>query len=101
MPHMSLTSPYYLPKGSNKWETVDFGTAGTGGFGYTSITPKIQGTNGWGVFFFQGFCGYYFHIDLDKNSFERLRAFAKSADEFIDILQKEIGIELEYCGTLG
>ena len=99
LPYMKLVSPRYKPIKS--WKTVDFGTAQTGGFGFTTITPKQPGNNGYGIYFFQGRFGYFFHVDLQNNIAERLKARAKSINEFIKIIEREIHIPLDYCGSLG
>jgi len=99
LPYMNLISPRYSLEGTD-WKTVDFGTSQTGGFGYTTIVPVEAGINGWGIFYFQGFFGEYWHVDLEKNVYELLRAHAKNVEDFIKIIQDDIGIELEYCGSL-
>jgi hypothetical protein len=54
-PKLILTSPYYVPQA--KSDTVDFGDAARGGFGYTTLTPCEPDQNGWGSIFFRGFSG--------------------------------------------
>jgi hypothetical protein len=98
VPYMELTSARYRPEAG--WATVDFGTAQTGGFGFTTITPKSVGQNGFGLYYFQGRFGYFFHVDLQKNKAERLKVSANSVKEFVEILEEEIHIPLEYCGDL-
>lgn len=98
-PYMILTSPKYIPV--EGWNTINFGTAQTGGFGFTTITPLEPGRNGFGIFFFQGFVGLFFHIDVAGRKVETLRAYARSAEEFMQILAAEIGFQLEHCGSLG
>lgn len=108
-PYMELVSPRYSPKSELvsrsyrpklEWATVDFGSAQTGGFGFTTITPKQLGQNGFGIYFFQGRFGYFFYVDLQNNKAERLKAYANSAKEFIEIIERKIHIPLEYCGEL-
>ncbi len=98
-PYMDLTSPHYIPK--DGLQTIDFGDAQNGGFGYTTVTPVEAGVNGWGIFYFQGRYGLYYHTDLEKNVFEVLKAYAINVQDFIKIIQDNIGINLEYCGSLG
>lgn len=100
LPHMRLVSPRCSIKEAG-WQTIDFGTAQTGGFGYTTIVPVEAGTNGWGVFYFQGLFGEYWHVDLEANVCELLIAHARNAADFIKLIQHETGIELEPCGSLG
>lgn len=97
---MLLTSPRYSPK-EGEMHIVDFGAAHNGGFGYTTVVPKEPGKNGWGVFYFQGMYGEYWHTDFETGVSECLRAYAEKAEGFIELIQKETGIELEFCGSLG
>lgn len=99
VPEMQLNSPAYVPKAG--LNTVDFGTAATGGFGYTTIVPKGEGVNGWGVYYFQGKFGKYFHVDFERDIREILIAHANTAEEFMGTLEQEIGISVEHCGGLG
>jgi hypothetical protein len=98
IPYMTLVSPKYFPKG-NEWETVNFGTAQTGGFGFTTVVPKKEGVNGWGLFYFQGMFGEFWHINFEKNICELLRAHASNVNEFMELIQNEISEELTYCGS--
>jgi hypothetical protein len=97
-PYMNLTTPYYLPADGM---VVDFGSAETGGFGYTTVTPVNPGVNGWGIFYFQGRFGLFWHADFDKDICELLRVRADNVFEFIKVIEEELGIELTYCGSLG
>ncbi len=99
VPYLQLTSPYYQPKPGRV--TVDFGTAQTGGFGFTTVTPKSAGVNGWGIYYFQGKYGLYFAANLDEGKFEKLKAYANNVEEFVRIVEGETGIDLEHCGSLG
>lgn len=96
-PYMKLTSPKYIPV--EGWNTIDFGTAQTGGFGFTTITPLEPGRNGFGIFFFQGLIGLFFHIDVAGRKVETLKAYARSPEDFMQILAAEIGFPLEHCGS--
>ncbi|MHA4870736.1 hypothetical protein ACXZ1M_23880 [Duganella sp. PWIR1] len=98
-PYMILTSPKYIPV--EGWSTIDFETAQTGSFGFTTITPLEPGRNGFGIFLFQGFVGLFFHIDIAGRRVEILKAYARSAEDFMQILSAEIGFPLEHCGSLG
>jgi hypothetical protein len=100
IPQMKLISPRYILS-NDQWQTVDFGTAQTGGYAYTTISPKESGINGCGLFFFQGNFGYYFNVDLNRNTFERLKAYATSANEFIQLLEADLNVSMEACGFLG
>ncbi|WP_461480914.1 hypothetical protein [Porticoccus sp.] len=100
MPIMQLTSPL-LASISKSWQPIDFGSAQTGGFGYTTVTPKDPGVNGWGVFYFQGFYGEYWHVDLRRNIFERLVGKARDASAFAAQLEADIGHNVEIVGSLG
>lgn len=100
VPYMQLVSPRYSTKGIG-WKSVDFGTSQNGGFGYTTVVPTESGTNGWGVFYFQGLFGEYWHVDLETNVCEILKAHARNVTEFIKLIQGETGIKLESCGSLG
>ncbi|MDH5444371.1 MAG: hypothetical protein OEY52_02375 [Gammaproteobacteria bacterium] len=100
IPYMKLVSPKYFSL-EEGWKTVDFGTSQSGGFGYTTVVPVREGDNGWGIFYFHGMFGEFWHINLESNVCEILKAYAKNVQEFTKIIQKETGIELEYCGSLG
>ena len=100
VPYMSLTSPRYIPK-NNQWQTVDFGTAANGGFGYTTVTPKNPGVNGWGIYFFQGYYGFFYNFQQNGEVVEKLVAKNVTLDSFIEAVEKDTNIELEYCGKLG
>lgn len=97
--YLKLISPGYKP--SPVGQTVDFGTAETGGFGFTTVAPKRTGDNGYGIYFFQGKFGYFFHVDIQNNIAERLRVGANSIEEFVRTVELEIHTPLEYCGSLG
>lgn len=99
VPYMNLISLRYIPEPGE--HTVDFGTNQTGGYGFTTITPTEIGQNGFGLFFFQGRFGYFFHVDLMNNIAERLKGHAVTPDEFIELVTKDTSIQLEYCGKLG
>lgn len=99
IPKLELTSPMYpLSEG---WSTVNFGTAETGGFGFTTITPVEAGQNGFGAFFFQGRFGFFFFVNKEKGICETLTAKAGSAENFIEALELEVGFKVEHCGSLG
>lgn len=99
VPYMKLVSPMYAPE--EGWQSVNFGNAEMGGFGYTTVTPREIGVNGWGVYYFQGKFGKYFRVDLENNIGEILKAHADNVEQFIDVLETEIGVQLEHCGSLG
>jgi hypothetical protein len=101
--HMKLVSPpcRQCSPGGMGWQPVNFGTAETGGFGYTTIVPKQAGTNGWGVFYFQGRFGKYWHVDLETDMCEILKAHAQNVMDFVKLIQDETGVELEYGGSIG
>lgn len=99
IPYMNLVSPNYFVK--EDWQTVNFGTSQTGGFAYTTIVPTEAGTNGWGVFYFQGLFGKYWHVDLESNACEVLVAHAQNVEDFIKLIQHETGTKLGFCGSLG
>jgi hypothetical protein len=42
------------------------GLSETGGFGFTAVVPKKEGVNGWGLFYFQGMFGKFWHINIEK-----------------------------------
>jgi hypothetical protein len=100
IPHMKLVSPKYFSL-KEGWKTVDFGTSQSGGFGYTTVIPVREGDNGWGIFYFQGMFGEFWHVNLESNVCEILKAYAQNVQDFVKIIQNETGIELEYCGSLG
>lgn len=100
VPYMKIVSPRLLPQ-EEGWKTVDFGTAQAGGFGYTTVVPAKEGVNGWGVFYFQGKFGEFWHVSFESNICEILKAYAHNVQDFVKIIQDETGIELEYCGGLG
>ena len=100
IPHMKLTSPKYIPT-PDQWQTIDFGTARSGGFGYTTLSSPKHGDNGWGVYFFQGQFGYYFNVQLKESKFEILTGYANTVDGFIRLVENDIKQNLEYCGLLG
>lgn len=97
-PKMHLVSPYYLLQTQER--SVDFGDAQRGGFGYTTLTPREPGKNGWGVHFFQGYIGYFFKVNLALNRFERL-TWKSNLDGAIEALNADLGFEVESCGKLG
>ncbi len=100
IPVMKLVSPKYflLEEG---WKRVDFGTSQSGGFGYTTVVPVSEGDNGWGIYYFQGMFGEFWHVNLESNVYEKLKAYAKNVQDFAKMIQKETGVELVYCGSLG
>lgn len=97
---MHLISPSYAPS-DDQWKTVDFGNSQNGGYGYTTVVPKEPGVNGWGIFYFQGRYGRYFHVDLDSGVSEILKGYAATVEEFIQLLKADLGLEFECCGCLG
>lgn len=100
VPHMKLISPYYREQLEAEWRSVNWGSAATGGYAYTTITPVDVGNNGWGVHFFQGNCGYFFRADLRLGIYERLKWENTSLENAIVALQQEIGFCVEPCGYL-
>ena len=98
---MQLVSPYYVPHTDLNWQTVDFGTAATGGFGFTTIVPPKPGLCGWGIFYFQGGAGFYFCVDLSTMRFEILKGYAANAKDFCSLLEPEIGYLPLFVGQLG
>lgn len=100
VPEMGLVSPAYRMLVEREWQTVDWGNAARGGFAYTTIVPSKAGCNGWGIHFFQGFCGYFLKVDLERNTFERLKWESTNFDSAIAALRNEIGIQLDWCGQL-
>jgi hypothetical protein len=98
-PYLRLVSPRYIP--AEGWNSVDFGNAESGGYGLTSITPCKSGHNGYGIFFFQGRFGHFFHVDPTRKIGETLTAYASSSSEFVKIIEDEVGFALEHCGSLG
>jgi hypothetical protein len=105
VPQLHLVSPVYSvlqPKVTDDPDrvSVQWGSAATGGFAYTTVTPKKPGQNGWGVFVFQSYEGKFFHVDLQRNIGEVLRAHAPTAKGFMEIICKETGLQLEIGGSL-
>lgn len=100
IPILSLKSPRYTPPSTNSWHTVDFGSAQSGGFAYTTVTPKLEGENGYGFYYFQGKFGEYYYSDLKKDTLEHLVLKSDSLESFIQAIQKETGQNLEWCGEL-
>lgn len=100
VPHMKLVSPYYREQLEAGWQTVNWGSAATGGYAYTTITPVDVGNNGWGIHFFQGNCGYFFRADIRLNIYEKLTWKNTSLENAISALQQEIGFRVEFCGYL-
>jgi hypothetical protein len=98
---LQLVSPYYVPRADLNWQTVDFGTAATGGFGFTTIVPPKPGLCGWGIFYFQSGIGFYFCVDLLMMKFEILRGYAPNAEEFCSLLEPEVGYLPVFVGQLG
>jgi hypothetical protein len=98
--YMKLVSPKYFSL-EEGWKTVDFGTSQSGGFGYTTVVPVREGDNGWGIFYFQGMFGEFWHVDLESNVCEILKAYAHKVQDFVKLIQDETGVELEFCGSLG
>lgn len=100
IPRLELTSPRYVPV--EGWNTVNFGTAETGGFGFTTITPVEAGRNGFGVFYFQGFCGFFFFVNEEQGILETLTAKnVSNAESFMASLELEVKFRVEHCGSLG
>lgn len=85
----------------DEWQTLDFGDAARGGFGYTTIVPTEAGVCGWGIFYFQAFKGTYFAVDFQKNSFEQFTGVANDADTFCNAILSELGYRPQHCGQLG
>lgn len=98
--YAEFTSPSVSPK-SGAWESIDFGDASRGGFGFTTITPRDRGISGWGRFYFQGFRGFYFYADPARNLFVKCEGNARTADEFCNALTVQVGHGTSYCGQLG
>lgn len=96
---MRLVSPKYVPP-QNEWYSIDWGSAATGGFGYTTLIPVEIGKNGWGVHFFQGNCGYFFKTDLVGEN-ERLVWNNCRLEDAIEALNADSGYAVEHCGKLG
>jgi len=97
-PRMQLTSPYYMLQAN---QAIDFGNAQRGGFGYTTVTPLKPGQNGWGVHFFQGFCGFFFKADLAADLYEKIIWKSTKLQGALDALKVNLGFEIEACGRLG
>jgi hypothetical protein len=100
IPEMGLVSPVYRPSLESEWQTVDWGDAAAGGFAYTTIVPTEVGRNGWGIHFFQGFCGYFWKIDFDRDVYERLRWENTTTQNAIAALQTDLGFRVEGGGQL-
>ena len=98
--YAELTSPR-VPTKSGAWNTIDFGDASRGGFGFTTITPRDKGYSGWGRFYFQGFMGFYFYADPTRNLFVRYDGQARTADEFCSALTAQVGHGTCCCAQLG
>jgi hypothetical protein len=98
---LRLVGPHYGPQPNLDWQTVDFGTAATGGFGFTTIVPPESGLCGWGIYYFQGGVGFYFRVDFLIMRFELLKGYAISAEEFCRLLEPEIGYLPMFVGQLG
>src|SRR5665213_1198091 len=96
-----LVSPNYFVQPDLGWQTIDFGTAATVGFGFTTILPPRSGLCGWGIYYFQGGCGFYFDVDLSVMKFELLKGYATTAEEFCRLLEPEIGYLPVFAGQLG
>lgn len=101
--YMQLHSPLTPSDAPNPdgWMTMDWGTATTGGFGFTTLTPPEKGVSGWGKFYFQAGRGIYFTSDLKMNQFFYAQAPARTADRFCQLLAEKIGYRPQYCGQLG
>lgn len=99
IPKLVLTSPYFVPVPTTAWQTVNWGNANTGGFGYTTLSPVEPGRNGCGVHFFQGNLGYFFEIDLEQGIFEKL-VWKSDLQTAIASLQDNLGFDIESCGQL-
>ena len=99
--YLELNGPMDPEPPAKNWEKIDFGGAARGGYGYTSVVPVCAGSNGWGLYFFQANFGFFFHIDLESDIYEKLRAYASTAHEFADLVSADIGIELQVAGELG
>lgn len=96
---MNLASYYNRLEENNEWQTVEWGGAAQGGYGYTTIVPCAKGENGWGVHFFQGRCGYFFHVDLDIGVFEILRWSDANLQTAMNSLEANLALPLECCGA--
>ena len=96
---MMLTSPRYVP--DIGWSTVDWGTAETGGFAYTTVVPREPGISGFGVYFLQGRVGIFFRVDPAKRICEGIRLRAQDAEQFASVMGEEVGYALDCFGALG
>jgi hypothetical protein len=96
--YSGASSPIFKPTHEG-WQTIDFGDAVRGGFCFTSIVPEIEISGGWGIFFHQGKKGQYFTADLANQNFSRLIAYAANAEEFCQIVGREVGYQLRHAGS--
>lgn len=98
--YAELTSPKWNPI-LDDWQTLDFGNAAVGGFGFTTITPASRGITGWGRYYFQALKGFYFYSDPPRNVFVRYDGYAPSAIEFCRAVSAQAGHPTVHCAQLG
>lgn len=97
---MQLTSPRFVPS-EGGWRSVDFGTAVTGGYGFTTVTPTKLGISGWGIYYYQPQKGIFFSADLRKNKFEVFQGASPTAQGFCDSISANVKYDVKPCGQLG
>jgi hypothetical protein len=97
--YAELTSPKHSPK-LDDWQTVDFGDAAMGGYGFTTITPGVKGITGWGRYYFQAFKGFYYYANPPRNIFVKHDGEATSAEEFCKAVSAQVGHLPVHCAEL-
>lgn len=95
VPQTGKASPAFLP--IEGWRSSDFGPSGPGAIGFTTITPREPGNNGFGIYFFQGRFGLFFHVDAERRINEVLKVFSATPQHFIDAVEAEVRFTLEYA----
>lgn len=99
---IALTPPQFLRQVPKEgWNAVDFGTAATGGYAFTTIVPCELGVTGYGVYYFQGKYGIFFRADLANRKLDRFRSKANSVVHFVDVISREVQFPVKHCGELG
>lgn len=77
-----------------EWVAIDFGTAATGGYSYTTIVPVESGISGWGIFYLQGAKGLYFDGGRAAENTIKYACSSNSVSSLCRELEAKIGYRL-------
>lgn len=98
---MSLSAPRQQPFVDGGWQSIDFGTAVNGGFGYTTVVPCDSDKSCWAIYYFQARQGAVFEFLNSQKPSGPLWIQAGTAAEFATLVGQKFGFAFEACGELG